>query len=145
MAQTIEILRGNFSVGVDATGKPKKGNFTAYDEDGEMYFINKALLAEKGITNDLEAKAKFPMWVRTVTKPCGSLDASGQPLVVDGKAVTTQRAEITRLYDSYEQSIQSDVNKASRAIDVASGIEQRAKTAGLGEQAINNIMANSSF
>jgi hypothetical protein len=145
MAQTIEIIRGNFSTGLDVNGKPKKGNFSAYDEDGEQYFINKSLLVDKGINTDAEAKGKFPMWVRCVVKPCGSLDASGQPLVVDGKAVTSQRAEITRLYDSYEQSIQSDVNKAARAIDVASGIEQRAKTAGLGEQAINNIMANSSF
>lgn len=125
----VEIVSGNFS---------KNGNYSAYDEDNERYYIHKRLMESLGWSKD--ADVKLPFWTKAGTREFNTLDENGEvQLDVNGNAVKFQRLQILSVYKSREAMIESAINKASVDIEIHAGIQAKASVAGLSQKSIDAL------
>jgi len=137
---TIEILSGNF-----ATGDGNKGNFNAYDEDGQRYFIPKRLMEANGWSTDTAAAAAMPFYAKAKINVIGELDADGAiALNADKTPVTHERLQVMSIFKTREAVIASAVNKATLNIEIQAGINAVATSKGLTEANLL-ALANAAF
>lgn len=130
----VEILSGNFS---------EKGNFSAYDEDGERYFIPKRLMESKGWAAD--ADVQFPFWAKFKTKQIGQLDANGDVLMdSNGVPVVVDRLQIASIFTDEQELIDRAVNKQTLKIKIEQAVRAKATAAGLSEKSID-LLTSASF
>lgn len=145
MAQELRVKSGVWS---------EKGNFTAKTAYGKTFFIHKNQMAELGYSNERNEKGEFvkpvqyPFYAVVDTTMIGQLDKNGDPLMgEDGKAVQVPRESALSVFANIdelkacaieERTIGADINLA-----VQEHIRSKVSTAGLSEQALNNILANS--
>lgn len=129
----VQVLSGNFS---------DKGNFSAYDDDGERYFVPKRLMASKGWEKDEDVQ--FPFWAKFKVKQIGQLDANGEVLMnSEGMPVVVDRTQITSLFTDRQALIDSCVDKEGLKIDIQSAIKAKATSAGLSEKAVDLLLSAS--
>lgn len=132
--RNVQILSGNFSA---------NGNFSAYDDDGERYFVPKRLMESQGWVAD--ADVAFPFWAKVKTKAIGQLDANGDPLMnSDGTPVLVDREQVASIFKKREDLISSCVEKIALDIDVQTAIKAKATAAGLSEKSID-LLTSATF
>lgn len=128
--KNVKIESGNF------TGA---GNYSAYDDEGNRYFVFARVMENNGWTKD--AEVALPFYAKVVTKPIGQLDANGDALLdTNGVPVTTLRDQITCIYKSRQELIDSAVDKVSLEIDIQSAIQAQATSAGLSQARVNSLL-----
>lgn len=126
----LQVIGGNFSA---------KGNFSAYDDENERFFVSKRMMDSQGWLKDSDVV--FPFWAKTKVKTIGQLDASGEPLLKeDGTPVTVERPQITAIFKTREELIANCVDKASLPIDIQRAIRDRATTAGLDQKSVDALV-----
>ena len=129
----VQILSGNF-----ATGEGRQGNFSAYDDDRERYFVPKNLMLAHGWKEDKDVK--FPFWAKVKVAKIGQLDENGEPLVVDGVPVLVDRPEVRSIFKTDQELIDSEISKATIDIKIQAGIQSAATTAGLSKESIAHLV-----
>ena len=128
--KNVKIISGNFT---------EAGNYSAYDNKGTRYFVNKRVMENNGWST--EADVTLPFFANVVTKPIGQLDSNGEPLVdSNGVAVTVLRDQITCIYKTKEALIQDAIDEVSLDIDIQSAIQAHATTAGLSQTRVNALL-----
>jgi hypothetical protein len=129
----IEVLGGNFST---------KGNFSAYDDDSNRYFVHKRLMESKKWVKD--ADVTFPFYAKVAVKQINQLDADGE-VVNDstGKPVVIDRLQITSIFPTKQELIDSCVNKASLGIEIQSAISAKAKESNLTSAQLDLLLSAS--
>lgn len=125
----VEIVSGNFS---------KNGNYSAYDEDNERYFIHKRVMENNGWSKD--ADVKLPFWTKAGTREFNALDENGDTTYdADGNVAKFSRQQVLTIYKSREAMIESAINKASVDIEIHAGVQAKATTAGLTQKSIDAL------
>lgn len=116
------------------------GNFTAKDITGERIFISKDLMASLGYSVGDPANG-FSCAYRT--NLIGQLDEKGNPKVdaQTGEPVKVARVEATALFESTDAMHQAFASRESHSFKVQALVTASAKSAGLTEQAINNLLS----
>lgn len=128
--KNVKIISGNFT---------EAGNYSAYDNKGTRYFVNKRVMENNGWSTD--ADVTLPFFANVVTKPIGQLDANGEALVdANGVAVTVLRDQITCIYKTKEDLIQDAIDEVSLEIDIQSAIQTHATSAGLSQTRVNALL-----
>ena len=128
--KNVKINSGNFT---------EAGNFSAYDDEGNRYFVFGRVMENNGWTKNEDVA--FPFYAKVVTKPIGQLDANGEPMIdVNGVPVTTLREQITSIYKSRQDLIDNAVDKASLEIEIQSAIQKHATEAGLSQSRVNSLL-----
>lgn len=137
MAQELRIKSGTWSA---------KGNFTAKTAYGKQFFIHKNQMAELGYEpNDTVA---FPFYAVVETTMIGQLDQDGNPKIgEDGNPVMVARESALSVFKTLEELQACAIEERTIGADINIAVEQhiRAKvsTAGLNEQSVSSILANS--
>ena len=128
--KNVKIISGNFS---------EAGNYSAYDNKGTRFFVNKRIMDNNGWTKD--ADVTLPFFANVITKAIGQLDANGEPLIdANGVAVTVLRDQVTCIYKTKEALIQDAVDEVSLDIDIQSAIQAHATSAGLSQTRVNALL-----
>lgn len=128
--KNVKIISGNFT---------EAGNYSAYDNKSNRYFVNKRVMENNGWST--EADVTLPFFATVITKPIGQLDANGEPLVdANGVAVTVNRDQITCIYKTKEELIQDAIDEVSLEIDIQSAIQAHATSAGLSQSRVNALL-----
>lgn len=126
----LQIISGNFS---------PKGNYSAYDDDNERYFVSKRMMESQGWVKDSDVV--FPFWAKTKVKAIGQLDANGDPLLhEDGTPVTVERPQVSAIFKTRQALIDNCVDKASLPMDIQVAIRDRATTAGLAQKDVDALV-----
>ena len=128
--KNVKIISGNFT---------EAGNYSAYDNKGTRYFVNKRVMENNGWSSDTDVT--LPFFANVVTKPIGQLDANGEPLVdANGVAVTVLRDQITCIYKTKEALIADAIEEVALDIEIQSAIQAHATTAGLSQTRVNALL-----
>ena len=107
------------------------GNFSAYTSQGERIHVHAKQLESAGI--DVTKDITFPLFATGETRQIGQLDASGEPVMEDGVAVTVDRLTagaifkdrvsfVDALAQSDERLLDAEINQAVGTIAKASGL-----------------------
>jgi hypothetical protein len=133
--KSTSIIQGNF-----AKSAGNKGNFTAYNAQKEQIFINKALVATIGITNDATFKPFFALISERMITP---FDANGVPMA------PTPRLEATSVFLTEDELIKAEL--ADYSLEIKKQVMKRQmletaiKSAELDESSVHAILSASSF
>lgn len=129
--QKTNILSGKWS---------QAGNFTGENLSGERIFISKAKMATLGyapgdVTTGFSCAYK--------TNLIGQLDEKGNVKVDSqtGEPVQVARIEATAVFTTAEDMHEAFADDAGHDIAIKAKIQASAKSAGLTESAINNLLA----
>jgi len=130
--KVIKIESGNFSTS-------DKGNFSAYNEDGDRFFVFKKVMENTGFKTD--ADCKFPFYAKVTTKPIGRINKDGEVEVdSNGVPITVMRDQLTRIYKTKAEWIASEVDKVKDQIDLQSAIEKVIGTAELSDTSMKTLL-----
>jgi len=137
MSQELRIKSGVWSA---------KGNFTAKTAYGKTFFIHKNTMAELGYNP--ESTITYPFYAVVDTTMIGQLDQNGDPLIgEDGKPVQVARESALSVFKTLEELQACAIEERTIASDINIAVQQhirsKVSTAGLSEQAVNSILANS--
>ena len=115
------------------------GNFTGKDITGERIFISKDLMASLGygtgdIAKDFSCAYKTNLIGQLDEKGNVKLDATGEPIKV-------ARVEATALFESTDAMHEAFASRESHSFKVQAKVQASAKSAGLTESAINNLLS----
>ena len=130
--KVIKIESGNFS-------KTDAGNFSAYNEDGDRFFVFKKVMENSGFKTD--ADCKFPFYAKVTTKAIGKINKDGEiDMNADGTPVTTMRDQLTRIFKTKAEWIASEVDKVKDQIDLQSAIEKVIGSAELSDTSMKTLL-----
>lgn len=123
------IISGNFSAGATS-----KGNFSAYNSDGERIFINKMQMERLGWKAD--AEVQFPFYAIIDEKEIKTRDANGT--LTD---VKTDRLQALSVFKTSQELI--DASNADAKLEIASRVDlmQTAGASGLPQESVNALLA----
>lgn len=138
----VKIASGSFT---------EAGNFTAKNKKGIRYHIPKRMLDALDIKENSDIS--FPLHAYSVVSEIGVRnpnavqDDKGQWTdVITGDACNefleerVLRAEITAIYKSRQEYIDDEIDDSMESVEIAKGIEDRAKKVGLNEEAVIAIV-----
>ena len=128
MKQMTEIVSGKFT-----TGENAKGNFTAYDANGERFFIHKSQMESAGLKSDKDIK--FPLFAITDEKEIQTRDANGE--LTD---VLVKRAQALSIFKSEDEMINAFNSSARLAIKAKTNLQAVATASGLNQSTINSLL-----
>jgi hypothetical protein len=116
------------------------GNFTGKDITGERIFIGKDLMASLGYSAG-DIASGFSCAYRT--NLIGQLDEKGNPKVdsTTGEPIKVARVEATALFESTDAMHEAFASRESHSFKVQAKVQASAKSAGLTESAINNLLS----
>ncbi|NBW38323.1 MAG: hypothetical protein EBR30_25540 [Cytophagia bacterium] len=116
------------------------GNFQGKDVAGERIFIAKDLMATLGYKAGDIAKG-FSCAYRT--NLIGQLDEKGNPKIdsTTGEPVKVARVEATAVFETADAMHEAFASRDSHSFKVRAKVEASAKSAGLTEAAINNLLS----
>ena len=130
--KVIKIESGNFS-------KTDAGNFSAYNQDGDRFFVFKKVMENAGFKSD--AECKFPFYAKVTTKGIGRINKDGEvELNSDGTPVVVMRDQLTKIYKTKAEWIASEVSKVEDQIDLQSAIEKTIKKAELTPDSMKSLL-----
>ena len=128
--KNVKIESGNFT---------EAGNFSAYDDEGNRYFVFARVMQNNGWSTNEEVT--FPFYAKVVAKAIGQLDGNNEAVVdINGVPVTTLRDQITCIYKSRQALIDSAVDKISLEIEIQSAVQAQATSAGLSQTRVNALL-----
>ena len=118
----------------------EKGNFTGKDITGEKIFISKDLMASLGFQPGDNAKDFSCAYMHNLI---GQLDEKGNEKVdtITGEPVKSLRIEATALFESTDAMHEAFASRESHSFKVQAKVQASAKSAGLTESAINNLLS----
>ena len=116
------------------------GNFTGKDITGEKIFISKDLMASLGFQPGDNAKDFSCAYMHNLI---GQLDEKGNEKVdtITGEPVKSLRIEATALFESTDAMHEAFASRESHSFKVQAKVQASAKSAGLTESAINNLLS----
>lgn len=128
----VVIESGNFT---------ENGNYSAYNDEGERFHIQAKQLEQLKWKENKDVK--FPFYAIGVLKPIGQFkEGTTEPLMnEDGTPVTVDRWTITKVYNTRQEYIDTQIDKQSVGIEIAVGLKGRASKAGLDEKTVNALLA----
>lgn len=128
--KNVKIISGNFT---------EAGNYSAYDNKGNRYFVFARVMENNGWKTNEDVT--LPFYANAVTKPIGQLDANGEPLVdANGVAVTVNREQITCVYKSRQDLIDSAIEDIALDVEIQSAVQAHATQAGLSQSRVNALL-----
>lgn len=128
MKQMTELQSGAFTKGENA-----KGNFTAYDANGERFFIHKNTINALGWLTD--ADVKFPFYAITDEKEIQTRDANGE--LTD---VLVKRAQALSIFKTEDDMINAFNSGARLQIKAKQNLQAVATASGLSQSTINSLL-----
>lgn len=124
-----EFIRGSFTSGAD-----RKGNFTAYDSNGERVFIHKATMEALGWKENKDVT--FPFFGITDNKDIQTRDENGE--LTD---VMVKRFQALSIFKSEDEMINAFNSSARLAIKAKQNLQSVASASGLSDSVINSLLA----
>lgn len=119
------------------------GNFTGYTAKGERIHIYGRQMESVGMKAD--ADVKLPLFVIGETKQINPFDENGEPKMnADGTPELTDRLTALSVFKSKEDLVEVYVEEATLDMDIQKSIRERATSAGLTEEQVNQL-ANQSW
>jgi hypothetical protein len=131
-----KILSGQFSSGKDANGRDKQGNFVGRSASTKGIFVNKALLASIGITDD---KSFVPFYAITATEEISPRDAEGK-IQTD---VKTTRVAAVAVFKTQEELVDGMNADLKIVISSKADLQTAAKSSGLTDAVVDAILTAS--
>ena len=129
-----KIVRGNF-----ANGKDRKGNFTAYNSNGDRIFIHKNLMESFGFTKDEDLKkdGRFtPFFANVEEREINPRDEAGN-ILVDKTVKRLQAVSIALNRDEFISNTNED---AKLEVDRLKDLSDYATSKSLTEDAVNVLL-----
>ena len=123
-----EITSGKFT-----TGENSKGNFTAYDANGERFFIHKSQMASAGLLADKDIT--FPLFAITDEKDIQTRDSNGE--LTD---VMVKRAQALSIFKTEDEMINAFNSSARLQIKAKQNLQAVATASGLSQSTINSLL-----
>lgn len=129
MKQMSEILSGSFT-----SGEGKKGNFTAYNSNGDKIFIHKRTMESLGFNTNEDIK--FPFYTIMDDKDIKTRDKDGN--LSDNVATRLQALSIFKTED---EMLDAFTSSERLAIKAKARVQSVAKASGLTETAIDALLS----
>ena len=124
-----EILSGSFT-----SGEGKKGNFTAYNENGERIFIHKRTMESLGFNTN--ADIKFPFYAIIDEKEIQTLDKNGEL-----SDTLVKRLQALSIFKTEDEMLDASTSSERFAIKAKARVQSVAKASGLTESAIDSLLS----
>ena len=126
----VEILSGNFTAA---------GNYSAYDDESQRYFVPGRLMKAHAWEKDEDVK--LPFHAKVDIRQIGQLDENGEPILKDDVPVLVDRPQVLSIFKSREEIIEHEIKKVGIDLEIASGITRQAKALDLNDTAIKALIS----
>lgn len=124
-----EILSGSFT-----SGEGKKGNFTAYNANGERIFVHKNTMESLGLKKNEDVK--FPFYAITDDKDIQTRDENGEL-----SGVMVSRLQALSVFKTEDEMLDAFTSSERLAIKAKARVQSVAKDSGLAQSAIDALLS----